>query len=216
MNYRYNLVIGTLIFITNLLGTLFGYATVNLGFISGDGPMMLCIIPFCVSFFLLDVYTNQYGLDYSKKLIKLIMIVRLILALCIFLLLEFNLINHQYYNYINPVYTGLYAGAIASMIAFNLNCYIFATIYNFFDGKFIWLRCLIATSIGELIYSLISNTIFLIQHDTIRNIWEITLHNYSFKVFFELSTLPFTYLLISFLNLHEKPYSIKFINFEMK
>lgn len=196
MNNKQPIAIAILIVIANISGAVFGYSKIDLGFFSGNGPMLMGIIPFCVSFFLFNIYINQYGLFPARKLISLITIIRLILAASVFFVMKFNFIDSEHDDYLNTMSMGFFSGAVASIIALNLTGYIFQSIYNFFKGRYLWLRCLIATGIGELTYSLISNILFLIHHDSLYNIWILSVHNYTFKILFEIITLPLTYLLI--------------------
>lgn len=204
MNNKYYVVIALFIILSNLSGAFFVDSVINLGFFSGNGPMLLGVIPFCLSFFLLNIYVNQYGLAYVRRLILSITSLRLILAICIFLIIQFNIaITNSAYLHMTSL--ALLAGAIASIVALNLTCHLFIVICNFTKGKYLWLRCIIATAIGELLYSIISNTIFLLNHSTLYDIWMLSIHNYTFKIIFEIITLPLTYLLIYVLSHKNEP-----------
>ena len=84
----------------------------------------------------------------------------------------------------------------------------------YFNGKYLWLRCVVATSVGELVFSIISNIIFYLYKINLHEMITITLNNFSFKLMFEIVTLPFTYLLAYLLAKYETPPIIKFINFK--
>jgi uncharacterized PurR-regulated membrane protein YhhQ (DUF165 family) len=201
MNKNYLLyTIGVLILITNISGAFFGASRINLGIFSNYGSMLTGVIPFCLSFFLFNIYTNQYGISSSKKLVLLITLIRITGIACLFVLIKSHVVTNEYFQI---TLLTLIAGAIASLVALNLNCYVFMQIYNFFDGKQLWIRCLVSIAIGELIYSLISNTVFLFFLNNTSEILSLSLHNYTFKILFEFITLPVTYLLVYFLSSKE-------------
>lgn len=83
-----------------------------------------------------------------------------------------------------------------------------------FQGKHLWLRCIGATSIGELVYSSIFDGIFFAHSLSMTKIMDIIINNYSFKFMFEVFTLPITYMLVNILDKCECKTTIKYINFE--
>lgn len=116
----------------------------------------------------------------------------------------------------NGIIRALVAGAVATLIAFYINCHIFSRLLFRFNGKYLWLRCITATASGEFIYSIISNTIFFINKLQASQIMELTYNNFGFKFMFEVVTLPLTYLLVYLLAKYEIPQVLKYKNFKPK
>lgn len=83
-----------------------------------------------------------------------------------------------------------------------------------FKGKHLWLRCLVATTLGEIVFSLVSTPVLFYDILSINNIGVLIFHNYSFKLVFELITLPFIYIMVYLLNKYENNNYIGYINFE--
>ena len=54
------------------------------------------IIPFCITFLILDVVTNNYGLDNAKKLIFSLIFCEATFSLIIFLTLQFTPVTRQH------------------------------------------------------------------------------------------------------------------------
>lgn len=214
-NFKFIYIVGLLIIAFNVSSPFCGNVTINLGFLTDDGTILLDVIPFCIANFLLDIFTNQYGWQNSKRLIYLIIISRIIVASILWMFIYSTHLKNIDTNYMHLIIKGLFSGVVAGYVSFMLNCYIFSYLYNYSGGKFIWVRCIVATSIGELVYSLISNFMYLSHIYTVQNILAITLHINVFMWIFEIVTLPLIYLLIGILDIYEKPYKIRNVNFSL-
>lgn len=82
-------------------------------------------------------------------------------------------------------------------------------VQRFHNGKQLWLRCICATSLSELIYSLIFDLLYFFHQLTIEQILGIVLSNYGVKLVFEFLSLPLTYLFVALLNKYDNtPQSI--------
>ena len=175
-----------------MLATLFGFLKVNLFF----GAFLAAIIPFCISFFLLDLNSAIYGSDSSKKIIKYTLNIRLIIASLIYLIIQPLTI---YPDYFDSVVRGMFSGYIAGYLGYFLNIYLFSKINYYFEKRHLWLNVLIATSTGELLYSIISNTLFMLTKFNVAEIMSITINGFWFKLLFEIATLPILYFLVYYL-----------------
>ncbi len=220
-NFKFIVIFAGIIVTANLCAAIMGTRTVNLDIIGYHSPILCGIIPFCISFLLIDVFTNQYGFNNAKLLIRTIILCKIFLALVLYLSSKIpaaNLTVEEIYfqTQISIIVRALFAGIIATLVAFYINCSIFSRMFVKFNGKLLWFRCIIATSIGELIYSIISNIIFFLYRLNIYEITLLTFNNYGFKFMFEVVTLPITYMLTYLLEKHETHVPIKYINFELK
>lgn len=187
-----NKILFSTILITNLASTLFGYTRINLFF----GEFLVCIVPFCVSFFLLDLNSAVYGFQASKKIIKLVLHIRLVLAILLYLLIK---PLHIYTDYINTIIQGMFAGYIAGYAGYFLNIFLFSKLNNYFDQKKLWLNVLIVTSVGEFCYSTIANVLFMYIKFSLGQIVYITISGFWFKLMFEIITLPLLYIFIYYI-----------------
>lgn len=212
-----NIAIAGIIIISNLLTTTFGYKTCNFGILSGYGNILVGIIPLSISFFFLDIYTNHYGISYAKRLIYTTFLIRVafVVILSLLILMLGNKISVFGTSGI-IVSRAMVAGAIASLISLNLNCLIFAKLNTQFNGRLVWLRCVVATSVGELVYSLVASVIYMYNQFSLSNIMQLSFNGYWFKFLFEVFTLPFTYLFIDLLHrLDSQIRRVKLINFKI-
>ena len=125
IKFKYIYLLGLLITVGNISSPFFGNATINLGFISGYGAILLDVIPFCIANFLLDIFTNQYGWQNSRKLVLYIILTRIVMAVIMWLMLLVSPIEHFNQDYLSFVVRGLVSGVVAGLIALTLNCYIF-------------------------------------------------------------------------------------------
>jgi uncharacterized PurR-regulated membrane protein YhhQ (DUF165 family) len=221
LGFKFIILLSSLIITANLCAAITENKMINFYLFTEDYQILWGVIPFCIANFLLDVFTNQYGLENSKRLILGIILSEIFLALVLGISVKTkpisNTIAELYYqNQLNTVSRGLYSGAIATFIAFYINCNIFSKMLFYFNGKYLWLRCIVATSVGELIFSSISNIIFYLHKINAHEMIAITLNNFSFKFTFEIITLPITYLLAYLLSKYETAPPIKFVNFKIE
>ena len=201
-NYKYFNLISMLILINSVCSSMLGVRllNLNLGFF-GVYDVSGGIIPFCLSFMLLDITLNQYGYKHSKQIIYNLLICKTFFAVLIYLILQLKVNSaFLYENSYQLVFTAMLKTFFASMIgticAFFLNCVIFSKMYISFNGKHLWLRCLISTTLGEVAFSLVSTPILFFGTLNLSDIFKLIFHNYSFKIIFELFSLPFIYFFL--------------------
>jgi uncharacterized integral membrane protein (TIGR00697 family) len=176
------------------------------------------IIPFCIIFMLLDIITNHYKYENAKKIILFNALCEAAMAALIYF--TFKLHPNQSFNQeaefiavLQPTINIFFASLLATIISYFFNCYIFSKLYFSFEGKYLGLRCVISTAIGELVFSMIWTPIYFWGRLDIHSIQHLIINQYLFKVGFELVTLPITYLLIYLLAKYENPVNIKYKNF---
>jgi uncharacterized integral membrane protein (TIGR00697 family) len=167
---------------------------------------------------LLDIVTNHYRYENAKRIIIFNGICEAVMAMIMYLTFKFQPIKTftnetAFLTVLQPAIWIFFASLIATVCSYFLNCYIFSKLYFSFDGKYLGLRCMISTAIGELVFSMIWTPIYFWGKLDIHSIQILVLNQYLFKVSFEFITLPITYLLIYLLGKFENPVEIKYKNF---
>ncbi len=219
--FKFNILFASVIITANLATAVLGGRTINITFLSQSRSILCGLIPFCFSFMLIDIYTNQYGFENSKKLIKIILLNKVFFALILFFIVmipptQMSADEIYYQTLAHGIIRALCAGTVATLVAFYINCHIFSRLLFRFNGKYLWLRCVVATASGEFIYSIISNTIFFLHKFNVSQIIQLTFNNFGFKFMFEVFTLPLTYLLAYLLAKYEVSQVIEYKNFKPK
>ena len=77
-----NLLAG-LILTANICSGMLGPKIIDISFFEFNFSITCGVIPFCIAFFCMDLYTNQYGIKLSKSLSTSIAICNLILGIMI-------------------------------------------------------------------------------------------------------------------------------------
>ncbi|MBP9742511.1 MAG: queuosine precursor transporter [Burkholderiales bacterium] len=177
------------------------------------------ILPFCITFMLLDIITNNYGLKNARKIIIFNLFCEAVMTLITLLSLEITpsrLFQHEYeFQEVMTPFLKLFVASIsATLIAYLLNCYIFSKLYYSFKGKLLWLRCILATAVGELVFSVIWTTIFFWKQLNINTINTLVIDQYLFKIIFEIVSLPITYIIVQLLDKYEINAEIEWENFK--
>ena len=220
LDFRLVMIIAGLIITLNLCSGIMGPKVIDLGPMLYHASVTCGVIPFCLAFFLMDVFTNQYGSSYAKQLSVGVAACNLAMALALYGLTKIPAadMSHETGNYqhqFDPMIRSFLAGTIATLIAFYINCRIFSKLFVYFKGKHLWLRCVGATSIGELVYSTVFDFVFFINRLNTSEIITIIINNYGFKFMFEVVTMPVTYLLVYLLSKYEYKAPIKYSNFKL-
>src|SRR5947207_393907 len=160
--FHFMMVIAGLIITFNLCSGIMGPVVISLGTSLHHISVTCGVIPFCLAFFLMDIFTNQYGAAYAKRLSTGVAVCNLAMALTIYFLLKIPVSNISpdilfYEHAFAPMIKSFFSGMVAALVAFYVNSIIFSKLFFRFQGKYLWLRCVGATSLGELIYSSIFN-----------------------------------------------------------
>jgi uncharacterized integral membrane protein (TIGR00697 family) len=214
-DFKFFTLFGMLLVTSKLCSMLFAQRLISLcGIILPGG-----IIPFCITFMVLDIVTNNYGFKNARKIIFFNLLCEAILAFNIQTTLKITpslLFQHEpaYQELMSPFIKLFTASLFATVVAYLLNCYIFSRLYYSFKGKHLWLRCILATALGELVFSIIWTVVFFWKQLSIDNMNVLVINQYLFKVLFEIITLPITYFAVYLLNKYELDVDIEYKNFK--
>lgn len=174
------------------------------------------IIPFCTTFFILDIVTNNYGLANARKMIFSLLLCEAIFSLIIYFTLKMTPVSLQYEEsfklIIQPIIRLFFGSLAATIAAYFLNCYLFSKLYVFYSGKKLWFRCILSTAAGELVFSVVWTFIYFYGRMDNEGIMRLVMDQYIFKVLFEIASVPVTYLIVELLDRYEVPLEIKFID----
>jgi uncharacterized integral membrane protein (TIGR00697 family) len=178
------------------------------------------IVPFCTTFVILDIITNNYGLQNARKVIFSLILCEATFSLIIYFTLNVqptSTANELAYNLVTrPVIRLFFASFCATITAYLLNCYLFSKLYILYSGRMLWLRCILATSGGELVFSLVWTFMYFYGSLNNKALFILVIDQYIFKVLFEVVTLPITYAVVWLLNKYEYPLQINFIDLTKK
>lgn len=219
-NFKYITIISGIIITFNLCSGMLGPKIIDINIFNFHTSVTCGVIPFCIAFFFMDLFTNQYGVKYANQLSTSVAACNLILGILLYLLVKIPTSHLQndtmFQNEFAPMIKAFFIGTIATIISFYTNTKIFSKIFIFFKGKHLWLRCIGATSLGELIYSFIFDVMYFAHHLSLLKITEIVFSNYGFKVIFEVISLPLTYIAVNLLTQYEAKIEIEHSNFKLK
>lgn len=174
------------------------------------------IIPFW--FILSDIITEIYGYKISRKVIWLAFLCHFIFSVLCTICIH---IPSPTFWHAQPAYQLVLgdlirinlSGLIAYIISGTLNIYLLIQWKFLLKGKYFWLRSFFASTIGELIYTVLA--VIMIQYHKLN--WDemksIIITSYSIKIFCTLfSTYPAN-LIVNFLKINEiTPYVEDTIN----
>ncbi|MBY0379105.1 MAG: queuosine precursor transporter [Burkholderiales bacterium] len=174
------------------------------------------IIPFCTTFLILDIVTNNYGLLNAKKLIFSLILCESVFSLIIYFTLHLTPFTNSHeleYQLVTfPVIRLFFGSFFATICAYFLNCYIFSKLYTLYSGRKLWLRCILSTAAGEIVFSIIWTFIYFHGNLQFNEKLLLIADQYLFKVLFEIITLPITYIIVYFLSKYETPFDIKYVD----
>lgn len=214
-DFKFLTVFGMLLVTTKLCSMLFAQRLISIyGIVLPGG-----IIPFCTTFMILDIVTNNYGFKNARKIIFINLLCEAVMAITIQLTVKIApspIFRHEHaFQEIMFSFIKLFVASMtATLAAYLLNCYVFSKLYYSFEGKLLWLRTIFATALGELVFSIIWTTIFFWKQLSITNIDLLVIYQYLFKIFFAIITLPITYIVVYLLDNHELHADIEYKNFK--
>lgn len=142
-------------------------------------------------FILSDIITEIYGYKIARQIVWLAFICHFIFALLCAIAIktpspDFWHGQAGYELVLGHLIKVTVSAFIAYIISGTLNIYLLAKWKVLLKGKYFWLRSLGASTIGELIYTVLA--VILIQYHvlTFDQIWRIILTSYSIKIIFSL------------------------------
>lgn len=155
-------------------------------------------------FFTQNVVTEVYGYERCRQLTQLSVIGVLFFfgynQVSTLLPMPMDIQYQQAFNEVASTYSrhliaflfALYFGAI-------VNQYLISKLKVSWSGKFLWLRSIASTFIGDFTYQVIGSLISRYGVLNIHDILSYDILSYSYKLLFELGSIPFVYMLSSYL-----------------
>jgi hypothetical protein len=166
------------------------------------------ILTFPFTFFFSDIINEVYGYKLARQLIWISVFCLGFFVLFSYLSMlvpsaPFDQNNHAFIQVFSN-YPKAYAGiGTATVVSFLANNYILAKLKILAKGKHYWLRSIISTSIGHILFSAIWATIFYSGKMNAINILKMTAYIYLWKIVFEIVLTPFSAFIASWLKKHE-------------
>lgn len=204
-NYKYLSAISVFFVAVLLISNVASSKIIDLGYFVFDGGTLL----FPLSYIFGDILTEVYGYQKTKQVIWLGFISALLMAL-VFIVVGVlpaasDWHNQDAYNKILGLTPRI---VIASLVAYSLgqffNAFVLAKMKVLTKGKWLWLRTISSTLIGELVDSFLF--IIIAFFGILPNSLLITLiiSNYIFKTVIEILFTPLTYKAVNFLKKREQ------------
>ncbi|MDD2680631.1 MAG: queuosine precursor transporter [Patescibacteria group bacterium] len=204
-NYKYLSAISVFFVAVLLISNVASSKIIDLGYFVFDGGTLL----FPLSYIFGDILTEVYGYQKTKQVIWLGFISALLMSL-VFIVVGVlpaasDWHNQDAYNKILGLTPRI---VIASLLAYSLgqffNAFVLAKMKVLTKGKWLWLRTISSTVIGELVDSFLF--IIIAFFGILPNSLLITLiiSNYIFKTVIEILFTPLTYKAVNFLKKREQ------------
>lgn len=133
--------------------------TVDLAFL--EFPVALGTILFSSSFMATDILTEFYGAQSARRAVNIGFFASLFITISMLLTISINPsadsqnINTAMIEIFTPMPAIFCASIISYLVSSHLDIYIYEYVRNITDGKYLWLRTVVSTSISSLIDSTI-------------------------------------------------------------
>lgn len=169
-------------------------------------PGGIPIFPF--TFFFSDIINEVYGYKLARQLIWISVLCLGFFVLCshLSMLIPSAPIdpNGKAFEQVFSNYPKAFAGiGTATIISFLTNNYILAKLKILAKGRHYWLRSIISTSIGHIIFSFIWSVIYYFGKMPAAGIIKMTIYIYFWKIAFEIMLTPFSAFIASWLKKKE-------------
>lgn len=186
------------------------------------GPFLLPggIWSFPLTFFLWDIVTEVYGFKRARQLILFYIAAQVFFAV----LIDFGLrmqvassVPHpEYYSdVLDDVFRITLSMVFAIVCGDFVNCYVLDKLKKYTQGKYLWMRLIGATALGELVTSLIWVFSFYIGKQNHPDFFKLIFSQYVVKILFEVVFVPSTYMIVNFLKRNEYlDLSKRYVNFD--
>jgi len=158
----------------------------------------LIIIP--VVFFIQDIVTESYGHIYSQKMLKVSLILYVL-----YVILNMALSNilygesDEYLIMVNTLPRHTLSFIISLYISGTINNYILYKLKLFFNSRFLSIRFIVATIIGEFIFQIIAILISWYGIYNTSGLVKLSLIAYSYKILFEIVVTPINIVVCKYL-----------------
>lgn len=203
-SYKYLDIITTAFAVVLLLSNITSTKILSLGWFSFDGGTIL----FPLAYIFGDVLTEVYGYARARRVIWIGFAMNLLMVLTFWLVgklppaMDWGL-QESYSNILGVVPRIVLGSLCAYLVGEFINSFVLAKIKVKTKGKFLWLRALGSTVLGQFF----DTSIFLLIAFAGILPWNLILvlwiSNYIFKILVEIILLPFTYKVVKFLKKKE-------------
>ena len=189
---------------SNLIGV-HKVSSVNLPFY-GEYIFGAGVLFFPISYLFGDILTEVYGYARSRKVIWAgfgALIFASLMSLVVTSLPAAKTMSAEQQTAINAIFGQVPRIVLASLTAFWLgefvNSFVLAKMKLFSAGKFLWMRTIGSTVLGEIADSLVFYPVAFFGIWSNEQLISVMIGNYFIKVLWEVLATPFTYLVVNFL-----------------
>lgn len=206
-NLKHNYIIGIamMYIMFPLLSGLLVYKPIQYGwFVCASG---IILNPFIYS--ISNVTTEVYGIDVSRNMMWWFLILSPIFIIIAFILAHQHSPDtfHDQYSY-DLIFGAMprvcIAGIIGSLVALHTNNMIVSKFKILYKGKSYWVRSVVGTCGGEIVYNLIAYPLMYLNVYAYRNIFQIFVSVTIFKIVMTVILVPIECLLQLYLKSKEK------------
>lgn len=189
----------SMLFLTIMLGTyVLAYKMISInGYIISAG-----IFIFPINYAITDITTEVYGYEHTKKLLKYVFICCLFFSVVVPLLAVISPPENWSYqtgytHVLGNVFRFFIANTIGIAIGITLNSYLIAKLKIMMRGKHFWLRSIGASSLGELITSIIADIIAFVGTTNMKGVFNLMIGIFAVKLLYSiLLSLPNTLIVM--------------------
>lgn len=164
------------------------------------------VLFFPISYLFGDILTEVYGYARSRKVIWAGFGALLFASLMSFVVTALppaKTMSPEQINALNMIFGQVPRIVLASLTAFWMgefvNSFVLAKMKLFFNGKFLWIRTIGSTIVGEIADSIVFYPIAFFGIWSNEQLISVMIGNYFIKVLWEVIATPFTYLIVNFL-----------------
>jgi uncharacterized integral membrane protein (TIGR00697 family) len=189
---------------SNLIGV-HKVSSVNLPFY-GEYIYGAGVLFFPISYLFGDILTEVYGYARSRKVIWAgfgALVFASLMSLVVTSLPAAKTMSAEQQTAINLIFGQVPRIVLASLTAFWIgefvNSFVMAKMKIFLKGKFLWIRTISSTILGEIADSLVFYPIAFYGIWSNEQLVSVMIGNYFIKVMWEVLATPFTYLIVGFL-----------------
>lgn len=203
----YDFILGAFVAVllcSNLIGV-HKVSHINLPFI-GDYIYGAGVLFFPISYLFGDILTEVYGYARSRKVIWVgfgALIFASLMSFVVTTLPPASTMDPDRQKAIELIFGQVPRIVLASLTAFWLgefvNSFVLAKMKLFFSGKYLWIRTIGSTIVGEIADSLVFYPIAFYGIWSNEQLISVMIGNYFIKVLWEVLATPFTYLIVNFL-----------------
>jgi queuosine precursor transporter len=198
----------TVLLCSNLIGV-HKVSSVNLPFY-GNYVYGAGVLFFPISYLFGDILTEVYGYARSRRVIWAgfaALIFASLMALVVTWLPAAKTMSAEQQQAINMIFGQVPRIVVASLLAFwvgeFVNSFVLAKMKLISAGKFLWMRTIGSTILGEIADSAIFYPIAFFGIWSNEQLISVMIGNYFIKVLWEILATPFTYLIVGFLKKSE-------------